>query len=183
MNFIGEGRRVLILGLLACVLGGYTYATAPIKQTVAPKAGTTTDRPIFTFNAEKIRQFEVAYDGKQVSGKRTAGGWKTLDEAPLPSVAIDDFLGNLTKLVNLGEVERGRDDQLVDYGLEPPVLRVVLDVEGEGPQRLLVGKHNPVNTSLYALVNQSSQIVLVGSIVSWEMRKLMDALQSAAHAG
>lgn len=183
MNLLGEGRRVLVLGLLACILGGYTYATAPIKKTITSKIAETTDRPIFTFNAEKIRQFDVTYDGKRVSGKRTSEGWKSLDGAPLPSLAIDDFLDNLTKLVNLGEIERGRDDQLVDYGLEPPVLQVSLDVEGEGPQRLLIGKHNPVNTSLYALVNQSSQIVLVGSIVSWEMRKLMDAIQNAASAG
>jgi hypothetical protein len=183
MNLVGEGRRVFVLGLLACVLGGYAYATAPIKKTVPAKTEGTTDRPIFTFDAEKISQFDVTYDGKQVSGRRTSEGWKSPDGAPLPSPAIDDFLGNLTKLVNLGEIERGRDDRLVDYGLEPPVLQVALEVEGEGPQRLLVGKHNPVNTSLYALVNQSSQIVLVGSIVSWEMRKLMDAIQNAASAG
>ena len=97
----------------------------------------------------------------------------------MPSSAIDDFLVNLTKLVNLGEVEKGRDDQLSDYGLEPPMSQITLDVEGEGAQRLAIGRHNPVNTSLYALVNQSSQIVLIGSIASWELRKLMDAVQNA----
>ncbi|MBM4256773.1 MAG: DUF4340 domain-containing protein [Deltaproteobacteria bacterium] len=183
MNLVGENRRVFILGLLACVLGGYTYVTMPLKNTVMTKTEATSDRPIFAFHAEKIAQFDVTYNGKQVNGKRTSEGWKSSDGTLLPSSVIDDFLVNLTKLVNLGEVERGENDQLSNYGLEPPVSQIVLDVENTGPQRLLIGKHNPVNTSLYALINQSSQVVMVGSIVSWEMRKLVDAIQSAASAG
>lgn len=183
MSLVEESRRVLMLGLIACALGGYTYVTAPVKKVVTAKVAATSDRPIFAFSAEKVGQFDVTYDGKQIRGKRTSEGWKSPDGATLPSSAIDDFLANLTKLVNLGEVEKGRDDRLSDYGLEPPVTQITLDVEGEGEQRLVIGRHNPVNTSLYALVNQSSQIVLVGSIVSWELRKLMDAMQSAASTG
>jgi len=138
---------------------------------------------VFSFSAEKIAQLDLTYDGKHLIGQRTSEGWKSPDGAALPSPVIDDFLANLTKLVNLGEVEKGRDDKLSDYGLDPPVSQIALNVEGEGTQRLAIGKHNPVNTSLYAQVNQSSQIMLVGSIISWELRKLTDALQSAASAG
>ena len=183
MNLAGENRRILMLGLIACVLGGYTYVTTPTKKRLTVTVEETSERPIFAFNAEKIGQFEVIYDGRHVIGQRTAEGWKSPDGAVLPSSVIDDFLVNLTKLVNLGEVEKGRDEKLSDYGLEPPVTQITLNVEGEGSQNLTVGKHNPVNTSLYAQVNKSSQIVLVGSIISWELRKLMDALQSAASAG
>ena len=183
MNLAGESRRIVVLGLLAGVLGGYTYITTPTKKALTVAVEETSERPIFTFNAEKIGQFAVVSDGKQIIGQRTAEGWKSSDGTVLPSSAIDDFLVNLTKIVNLGEVERGRDEKLSDYGLEPPVTQITLNVEGEGSQNLAVGKHNPVNTSLYAQVNKSSQIVLVGSIISWELRKLMDALQSAASAG
>jgi Domain of unknown function (DUF4340) len=183
MSIVGESRRVLVLGLLACVLGGYTYVTTPARKALTSKVDVVSERPIFTFNAEKIGQFDVLYEGKHVIGKRTSEGWKTPDGMALPSSAINDFLGNVTKLINLGEVEKGRDDKLSDYGLEPPVTQIALEVEGEGAQRLAIGRHNPVNTSLYAQVNQSSQIVLVGSIISWELRKLTDVLQSAANAG
>ncbi len=177
-----ESRRVVILGLAAVLLGGYTYVTTPERKPINTQTAQKADRPIFAFEAEKIVQVDVVYDGKQVSGKRTSAGWQSSDGAALPSVAIDDFLTNLTKLVNLGEVERGRDEKLSDYGLEPPVSQITLEVEGEGTQRLAVGKHNPVNTSLYAQVNQSPQIVLIGSIISWELRKLADALQRVASA-
>ncbi len=182
MSLIGESRRVLVFGLIAGVLGGYTYVTTPAKKPLTSKVAEVSERPIFTFSAEKIAQLDVSHDGKHLIGKRTPEGWKSSDGATLPSSAIDDFLVNLTKLVNLGEVEKGRDDKLSDYGLDPPVTQIVLEVEGEGAQHLAIGKHNPVNTSLYAQVNQSSQMVLIGSIVSWELRKLMDALQSAASA-
>jgi len=183
MNLVGESRRTFVLGLIACVLGGYTYLTTPAKKTLTSAAVDTSERLVFSFSAEKIAQLDLTYDGKHLIGQRTSEGWKSPDGAALPSPVIDDFLANLTKLVNLGEVEKGRDDKLSDYGLDPPVSQIALNVEGEGTQRLAIGKHNPVNTSLYAQVNQSSQIMLVGSIISWELRKLTDALQSAASAG
>jgi hypothetical protein len=51
----------------------------------------------------------------------------------------------------------------------------MLDVEGEGVRILSLGKNNPVQTSLYAQVNENPQVVLVGSVVTWDMRKLFTA--------
>jgi len=174
-----ESRRVLVLGILACVLGGYAYITTPTKKTLNTQTEQKTERPVFTFSAEQVQRFEVAYDGKQIIGERTTEGWKSPEGALFPSLAIDDFLLNLTKVVNLGEIEQDRDDTLTDYGLQPPVSQITVKVEGEGNQSLTIGKHNPVNTSLYAIVNQQPQIILVGSIISWELRKLMDAVNTA----
>lgn len=183
MNRSREGRRTLVLALLACLLGGYTYLTAPKKNILTVSATTKTERLIFTFDADKITRVEITYDGKQIVGDRTAQGWQSPAGTALPSSAVDDFLVNLTKIVNLGEVEQGRDDKLADYGLEPPVSQITVKIEGEGTQSLAVGRHNPVNTSLYALINQQPKIVLIGSIISWELRKLMEAVQSTANAG
>jgi hypothetical protein len=97
----------------------------------------------------------------------------------VPADAIDDFLMNLKKLVNLGEVE-GAATQLSEYGLQPPSSRVILQVEGEGARTLTIGKHNPVQTSIYAQVNESPQVVLVGAVVLWDMRKLVTAANSTA---
>lgn len=179
MSVSQESRRVVVFGLLAFVLGSYAYVTAPIKKTVNTQGELKTERPVFTFTAEQVQRFAVTYDGKQLVGERTTEGWKSPDGVRFPSLAIDDFLLNLTKVVNLGEVEQGRDDKLSDYGLEPPVTQIMLNVTGEDAQSLAIGKHNPVNTSLYALVNQRPQIILIGSIISWELRKLVDAVNTA----
>jgi hypothetical protein len=179
-----ESRRVMILGVLALLLGGYTYTTTPKQNLLTSQTQQQKqERPIFEFTSEKIIQLDVVFDGQQLIGKRTPEGWKREQSGePLPSAVVDDFLTALTKLVNLGGVE-GKPEELSEFGLKPPQTHITVHVEGTGPQTLALGKHNPVNTSLYALVNHSQQVILVGSIISWDLRKLMDAVKSleAAH--
>jgi hypothetical protein len=174
-----ESRRVMVLGVLALLLGGYTYVTTPAQTRLASQAQQEKqDRPIFEFSAEKITHIEVVFDEQHLVGKRTSEGWKREQNGEsLPSAVVDDFLAALTKLVNLGNVE-GQAGELSEYGLKPPKTQISLQVEGAGTQTLVLGKHNPVNTSLYALVNQSPQVILVGSVLSWDLRKLMDAAKS-----
>jgi hypothetical protein len=175
-----EGRRVLILGILACVLGGYAYGTAPERKTLGTGAEKKTERAVLDFTPEHVTQIDLLFDGQHLVCQRTPGGWQqSPSETPVPSEAIDDFLTNLKKLLNLGEVEGGAT-QLSEYGLQPPASRVVLQVEGEGTRTLTLGKHNPVQTSLYAQINESPQVVLVGAVVLWDMRKLVTAANSAA---
>ena len=174
-----EGRRVMILGVLALLLGGYTYTTTPKQNLLTSQTPQQKqERPIFEFTSEKITQLDVVFDGQQLIGKRTPEGWKREQSGEsLPSAVVDDFLTALTKLVNLGGVE-GKPEELSEFGLKPPQTHITVHVEGTGPQTLALGKHNPVNTSLYALVNQSQQVILVGSVISWDLRKLMDAVKS-----
>jgi Domain of unknown function (DUF4340) len=172
-----EGRRVLLLGILACVLGGYAYATAPERKTLGTEK--KTERMALDFAPEHVTQIDLLFDGQHLVCQRTPEGWKrSSSEAQVPPDAIEDFLTNLKKLVNLGEVEGGAT-QLSEYGLQPPASRVILQVEGEGARTLTLGKHNPVQTSLYAQINESPEVVLIGAVVLWDMRKLMTAANEA----
>ncbi len=174
-----EGRRVLILGILACVLGGYAYVTAPERKTLGTGGEKKTERTVLDFTPEHVTQIDLLFDGQHLVCQRTPEGWKqSPDGAQMPPDAIEDFLTNLKKLLNLGEVEGGAT-QLSEYGLQPPASRVVLQVEGEGTRTLTLGKHNPVQTSLYAQINESPQVVLVGAVVLWDMRKLVTAANNA----
>lgn len=175
----GEGRRVLVLGLLACVLGGYAYATAPEKKTLSARTGQKAERSALDFTPERVTQIDLLFDGQHLVCQRTPEGWKQEPRGETISTeVIDDFLTNLKKLVNLGEVE-GAASQLSEYGLQPPVSRLMLQVEGEGARTLTLGKNNPVQTSLYAQINESPQVVLVGSVILWDMRKVMTAARSS----
>ncbi len=180
MSFSSESRRVMMLGLLAGLLGGYTYMTTPEQKTPATQTQQQkAERPVFDFNPEKVTQVDVVFDGQHLVGKRTAEGWKREQSGePLPSTVVDDFLTSLTHLVDLGRVE-SKPEELSEYGLKPPKTQIAVQVEGAEPQTLTLGKHNPVNTSLYALVNQSQQVILIGSVISWDLRKLMDAVKIA----
>lgn len=180
MSFSSESRRVVFLGLLAGLLGGYTYVTTPEhKPLTTQNQQQKAERPVFDFNPEKVTEVEVFFDGQRLVGRRTAEGWKRDQSGePLPSTVVDDFLVALTRLVDLGSVE-SKPEELSEYGLKPPKTQIAVQVEGVEPQTLALGKHNPVNTSLYALVNQSQQVILVGSVISWDLRKLMDAVKIA----
>lgn len=175
----GEVRRVVILGLFACIVGGYAYVTAPEKKTLGTDAAKKTDRPLLDFLSDKVTQLAVTFEGKQLICQRTPQGWVDPSSGTLlRQDAVDDFLANLHKLLHLGEVEE--DDRLgEDFGLKPPVARVSLQIEGESPRTLALGKNNPVQSSLYAQVNETPQIVLVGSVIIWDMRKLFNAVGSA----
>jgi hypothetical protein len=173
-----EVRRVLVLGILAGVLGGYAYVTTPEKKTVGAEATKKTERAVLDFEVEKVSKIDLVFEGQHLVCERTAEGWKQVSsETPIRQDAVEDFLSNLKKLVNLGEVESG-STYLSEYGLQPPVGRIVLRVEGVGERTLTIGKHNPVQTSLYAQVNESPQVVLVGAVVLWDMRKLVTAAAS-----
>lgn len=170
-----EMRRVLLLGILAVVLGGYAYVTTPEKTTLGVGGEKKTDRPVLDFVADKVKQVDVVFEGKHLVCQRTPTGWvEPSSGSPVRQDAVDDFLVNLKKLLNLGEVEGGVE-QITEFGLQPPAARIMLEVEGEGTRVLALGKNNPVQSSLYAQVNDSPQVMLVGSVVTWDMRKLFTA--------
>lgn len=170
-----EARRVLIIGILAVVLGGYAYVTTPEKKTLGAENSKRTEKPALDFIAEKVKQLDIVFEGKHLVCQRTPTGWvEPSSGAPVRQDAVDDFLSNLQKLLNLGEVEGGTE-QIVEFGLHPPVARIMVEVEGEGSRVLALGKNNPVQTSVYAQVNETPQVVLVGSVIVWDMRKLVTA--------
>lgn len=174
-----EVRRVVILGVLACLLGGYTYVTTPEKKTLERK----TEKAVLDFTLERVTRIALLFEGQRIECQRATDGWKqTATGTHIPPDAIEDFLTNLKKLINLGAVE-GVGTQLSEYGLQPPTAQITLQVEGEGTRTLTLGKHNPVQTSLYAQINESSDVVLVGAVVMWDMRKLVTAANNATAAG
>jgi hypothetical protein len=172
-----ESRRVLVLGLVACLLGGYTYMTTPEKKDPGTLVEQKKERPVLDFTPEQVTQIDLLYDGQRVLCQRTAQGWEQRPQGtPVRAEAVDEFLANLKNLVNLGEVEIG-NASLSEYGLDPPASRVVLQLDNGDLRTLALGSRNPVQTSLYAQVNNTPQVVLVGAVVLWDMRKLVMASQ------
>lgn len=173
-----ESRRVLVLGLFACILGGYTYMTAPEKKGPELPVAEKKERPVLDFHPEQVTQIDLSYEGQHVLCRRTAQGWEQQPQGiPIRAEAVDEFLANLKNLVNLGEVEIG-NASLSEYGLHPPTSRVVLQLDNGETRTLALGSRNPVQTSIYAQVNNTPQVVLVGAVVLWDMRKLVMAAQS-----
>jgi hypothetical protein len=170
-----ESRRLLVLGVLACFLGGYTYLTAPEKKGLDTQREQKTERPVLDFPADQVTHIDLLFDGEHVRCQRIAEGWQQLPSGrPLRAEAVDEFLENLQKLVNLGEVDIG-NASLSEYGLHPPSSQVVLQLADGSTRSLALGNRNPVQTSMYAQANEAPQVVLVGAVILWDMRKLVIA--------
>lgn len=170
-----EIRRVAIFGVLAILLGGYAYVTTPEKKSIGKDNTKSDDRFVFEFSVDKVKQFDVVFEGMHLVCRRTPQGWvESSSEAPVRQDAVDDFLTNLLKLVNLGAVDV-KTEELSEFGLQPPVARIMVEIEGGGTRILSLGKNNPVQTSLYAQINENPQVVLVGSVITWDVRKLLTA--------
>ncbi len=179
MSLSAESRRVIGLGLVALVLGSYTYLSAPESRPLSrPQATADRERPALDFAAEEVTQIELVYNQQGLVCRRGKDGWQVAATGmPVRTEAVQDFLGNLGKLLHLGEVERIQDE-LGEYGLKPPRASITL-LSGQETRRLRIGTRNPVQSSLYAQLNDSPQVVLVGAVVLWDIRKLLTAANQA----
>jgi hypothetical protein len=75
---------------------------------------------------------------------------------------------------------------LGDYGLDPPQRSITVTMRSGQPQgrgageataslTLLVGDRNPAWTGVYARVPPADRVVLIGSVLVWELDKLVGA--------
>jgi hypothetical protein len=178
MRFSAGRRRVALLAVVALALGGYTYLTAPEKKAAGGPQEETALRRILDFDPGRVTKVEISYEGESLICQRTTEGWKVEPGIKaLRAGAAEDFLESIGQLVEIGEVEEGAEG-LSEYGLDHPTSRILLQIEGGGTRTILLGSHNPVQTSVYARVDNAPRVVLVGSLILWEMRKLFLAAGS-----
>lgn len=180
MRLSAESWRIIFLGLIALVLGSYTYLSAPKSRPLGgPQAAADRERPALDFTAEAVTQIELVYNQQRLVCQRGQGGWQLAATGmPVRTEAVQDFLGNLGKLLHLGDVE-GIQEELGEYGLKPPQASITLKLSAQETRRLQIGTRNPVQSSLYAQINDSPQVVLVGAVVLWDIRKLFTAANQA----
>ncbi len=175
-----ESRRVIVLGLVALILGSYTYLSTPGSRPLSgSQAVADRERPALNFTAEEVTQIELVYNQQRLVCQRSQDGWHLVATGmSVRTEAVQDFLSNLGKLIHLGDVE-GIQEELGEYGLKPPRASITLQLNGQETRRLQIGTRNPVQSSLYAQINDSPQVVLVGAVVLWDIRKLFTAASQA----
>ena len=177
MSFSAEGRRVVLLMVVALALGGYTYLTAPEEKAAGgPAAGgpeeEAASRRVIDFSPRQVTKVEISHEGENLVCQGTAEGWEVEPDGKLLRAGtVEDYLENLSKLMEIGEIKEGMEG-LSEYGLDHPTSRILLHIEGGGTRTIVLGNYNPVQTSVYARVGNSPRVVLIGSVILWDMRKL-----------
>jgi hypothetical protein len=96
-----------------------------------------------------------------------------------PSDVIDVAVDALTSL-HPRPVTQAEGTGLAEYGLAPAVEHLrVLDDTGHELIALDIGNRNPAWTGVYARRAGAADVLLVGSLLRWELDKLRSARDSA----
>lgn len=176
-------RGTAILAVLIVVVGGLLWfeeqaekPTGPGRTLLGEPERVNPDRPVkhlLEFAPADVVRIELEHDGRVRSATRRNGHW---DRAP---DAMDDFLTNLAELGVLMDIQGGQQ-QLKDFGLQPPQSVVRLHVGGRSdPLVLQIGDRNPAVTGAYVRIGGTGPVVLAGALVAWEFDQAFKALAAA----
>jgi len=132
--------------------------------------------PLLVAAPNAVARVELREAGRTLLAVRTGDGWTDGNGQPWrdadPVTDLVATLGSLRPLMVLAATP----DTAADYGLgaDPPRLTVG-DVEGRSLLVLELGERNPAATGLYVRADGRPDVLLVGAVLGWELRKLRDA--------
>jgi hypothetical protein len=163
-------RRIAIYYALGIALGGYFFLVewdpARDKPIPTPSRVVTQSR-FLPVSREDVSELELRRDGATVTCRREGERWIVIEPAgaKVASDLITSFVENLTPEREVQIIETAAKD-LSLYGLDQPSATVT--VKGRNMlATVLLGGPNPTGTAIYARKENSLQVVLLGTSVSY----------------
>ena len=158
-----------LLGVLTALVGylGLIEIPAHRDRTPLPSAPA-----LLTAGSEQPLRIELSEPGLGWEARRDGTEWKDTQGRAAPTPVVEDLIATLTALRPLMVVDAHPAD-LSAYGLGPDATRLrVFGSDGRTLLTLELGERNPAWTANYACVGGSTEVVLVGGVLRWELRKL-----------
>lgn len=159
-------RGTLILAATFVVLAAWVLLVElPADRNPPPPPPALLSEP-----ASMVTRLELTAGAVVVVARREPAGWVNDRGDPWPFGAIDDLLATLATLRPLRTIAADADEAArYHIGQRRLCLRradgsIVLDLE--------LGDLNPAETALYARTTAQPAVVLLGSVLQWELRKL-----------
>lgn len=152
-----------LLGVLALLV---VYLTAIDRPERAP-----VEEPLLTVTPARATEVDIAWpDGRLLTARRD-GEWRDANQRPLPAGLIDDLLVALRTMRAL-ETLSPDGAQPTEYGFGAAATSLAVAAEKQPVLRLEVGARNPAWTGVYVRRRGSSEVLLVGALLHWELEKL-----------
>ena len=170
-------RGTVILVLLATALASFTWlGQAPIVPRPAPPV--PEEPALIEAQPAQIARLEWERGADRLTLVHTPAGWVDAAGQRWPSDAVDVAVDALTSL-HPRIVGQAEGAGLAEYGLAPAVEHLrVLDDTGHELIALDIGNRNPAWTGVYARRAGTADVLLVGSLLRWELDKLRSARES-----
>jgi len=172
-------ERSLILIALLIALSGYFYfyeVKGAAKRKIAEEKRKEEEWrkiQIFPYQPQDFRRIRLVKDNRTIVYQKEGEVWWMKEPMRIngDEKAVDDIIHSI---INVVECEPVADDasDLVQFGLEHPRMEISVHLEGlEEPRTLLLGNDNPTFITIYAKLEGSSKVFLVGSLIRWEISK------------
>jgi hypothetical protein len=170
-------RGTAMLGLLATALASFTWlGEGPIVP--RPAAPVPEEPPLLAAQASQVARLEWTRGTERLTVVRTPAGWVDAAGQRWPSDVVDVAVDALTSL-HPRIVTRAEGAGLAEYGLAPAGEHLrVLDDTGHELIALDIGNRNPAWTGVYARRPGDADVLLVGSLLRWELDRLRSARES-----
>ena len=158
-----SGKSLLLLVFVAAGLAGYIYFVEMKRDPAADTA--TTREKVFTLTPGSIQTVEVTTAGNtttRVTRQDTNWAITTPTPAEADTVEVSTVVSSIEALEQTRVVSESPDNAAA-FGLDPARITVAFTVTGEtAPRRLLIGNKTPTGGDLYARVDGSPRVFLIG---------------------
>lgn len=165
----------LLVGVLVVLVTYIWLAEVQPRRHTARRAETTEAAPLLTVPAGAIARVALEEGGTRLTAVRHEHTWVDESGRNWRGDAVTGLVETLGSLRPVMVVESDPAEP-ADYGLGPDAPRLEVSAEGGPPVLALeLGQHNPSETGVYARVVGRPEVVLIGSLLRWEVDKLRDA--------
>jgi Domain of unknown function (DUF4340) len=170
-------RRVILYGALFGVALLYYWGSEPSKAPrpeTSPNELTLVDMPL-----DRVTEVHLIRGGKRVRCGPEGGTWRVVDP-PGRRVPVDLISTLVMTLVETraAEVIAREATEYGPFGLGTDALRVELYQRGhDAPVTVILGNRNPTDTALYARVEGSPRVLLVGRILEYYIDRVFEEVE------
>jgi hypothetical protein len=170
MTVRGTLGLIVAAAVLLVVVLGDRRAIIP-ERPLPAQEGT----PLLDVSADRVARLEWERGLERLTLVHTPAGWYDAAGHPWPGDVVDVAIDALVSLRPRSVVE-GEHVNLDEYGLATSGERLrVLDDTGRELLAMDIGKRNPAWTGNYARRDGRDEVLLVGSLLRWELDKLRSA--------
>lgn len=172
------GKTVFLI-LVLIVLSGYLYffeiRGTTERNFVEAKRKQEAWRKIqvFPYQPQDFKYIKLVQDDKTIIYQKEDGVWWMREPLNIRGneAATDDIVHSIINVVETDPVADNPAD-MVQFGLDNPQIVISIQLEGaEDMQTLVLGNNNPTAITLYAKMEKSPRVFLVGSLIKWEVSK------------
>lgn len=158
-----SGKSLLLLVVVAAALGGYIYFVEMQRDPATDTA--ITREKVFTLSPGSIEEVEITNAAAQTTKVvRQDAAWVVTapEQAEADTVEVSTVVSSIESLEQTRVVSEA-PESVAPFGLDPARITIAFTVAGESaPRRLLIGNKTPTGGDMYARVDGSPRVFLIG---------------------